>query len=143
MNRSRMQFYNAENLVYAVLMSVRHTSCFLARFRQSTRVALLMLLVFALKMGAVVACTVHDIADAKGGTEGISAIAAPVADLPSDPGNPFDVGGDCGHCGCHQSAAIVPGLVTAPSGHAQGQIAWEGSTSVSVPSPKELRPPIV
>lgn len=138
-----MKFYNAGTLVYGAPMSARRIVPVLAHLRQSSRLVWLMLLAFAMNIGAVVTCTAHDILDATGIAESASATVISVDDASSDPrGNPFDLSGSCEHCGCHQSFAIVPVTDLASTDQASVHAQWIGTVSPSVLSATELRPPI-
>lgn len=68
-------------------MPAKSSATFLARLRRSSRLAMFMVLVFALKIGVVVTCTAHDILDVSSGAVGSSAALASVDKAPgNDPG---------------------------------------------------------
>lgn len=85
----------------------------LARLRASTRLAVLVLLVFALKIGAVAACTQSDFAELDfGGGVGkgqAAGIHAPAGDKSTAPDQAKRVSvGACQHCSCHIAAMPAP-----------------------------------
>ncbi|MFZ1725023.1 hypothetical protein [Dokdonella sp.] len=126
-------------------MPAKSSATFLARLRRSSRLAMFMVLVFALKIGVVVTCTAHDILDVSSGAVGSSAALASVDKAPgNDPGgNPFDLDGPCEHCGCHQTIAIMPVVDSPKPPQARVVSAWTVAPTQHIILPKELRPPIV
>jgi hypothetical protein len=128
-------------------MALITRSPLLARLRSSTRLATLVLLVFALKIGLVAACAKHDVAElglgvgdtagwvlegASGGTDGAN---DPSGDVPSD-------AGACDHCQSHHAPALLFEshllVWTLPAGTAFNLAGSLPNTFVSL----ELRPPI-
>ena len=118
----------------------------LARLRTSARLAVLVLLVFALKLGAAAACAKHDFADMGFGTDGSHAVMVKVS--------PVDGGGDdskikfghaspCSHCGCHHLAVMVPNTQVVVVRVPQALPVRASGLPPSASQPLELRPPIV
>ena len=126
-------------------MSLNSNATLLARIRRSSRLAIFMIMVFALKIGAVVACTTHDMLDYTGNASSSSTGMSWVDTVSSeDPtGNPFDFEGTCEHCGCHQTIAMVPTVEFLESLREGVAIGWVAIPTRHVLLPKELRPPIV
>lgn len=139
-----MQFCNTTPRRYAARMISRPSTAILARLRQSTRLAVFMVLVFALKIGAVVTCTVHDMLDPANAANGSPANVAWIDDASDGDrsGNPCDLGGSCEHCGCHQSTAILPAVSMFQPPCSPLAAACFGTAARHVLLPKELRPPI-
>lgn len=140
-----MQFCNIAQRRYTEKMTSRPSTAILARLRQSARLAVFMVLVFALKIGAVVTCTVHDMLDPANAANGSPANVAWIDDASDGDrsGNPFDLGGSCEHCGCHQSTAILPTVSMFQPPCSTLAAACFGTAARHVLLPKELRPPIV
>src|SRR5690606_37685718 len=89
----------------------------LARIRASSRLAVLVLLVFALKLGSAAACAQHDFADLglDGETSTMGLLDVASAD-PGDPSGPNALShlGACSHCGSHHASAVpADGFTTA------------------------------
>jgi hypothetical protein len=126
-------------------MRAQASTASLARLHRSTRLSIFLLLVFALKLGAIVTCTAHDILDSAIDANGTSASAAGIGDAPDNGSNenPFDLGGSCEHCGCHQTVAIMPVVCLFPPLRAAGTATRLETAARHVLLPKELRPPIV
>lgn len=108
-----MKFHNVRSGVYYARVNSSAPRTLLARLRASARLAVLVLLVFALKLGAAAACVKHDFADMGFGTDGSShavAMKASPLDGSNDDSTKTKLGhaGTCNHCSCHHSAAMVP-----------------------------------
>lgn len=107
-----MKFHNAPVGVYSALMNSAAPRPLLARLRSSARLAMLVLLVFALKIGVAAACTKHDFVDLGLSTD--NSHVAVMKALPADGGDTdltktkLGHAGTCNHCSCHHSAAMVP-----------------------------------
>ena len=106
-----MKFHNVQPGVYCARVTSAASRTLLARLRASARLAVLVLLVFALKLGAAAACVKHDFADMGFGTDGSHAVAVKASPLDggNDDSTKLKLGhAACSHCGCHHSAAMVP-----------------------------------
>ena len=114
---------------------------FLARIRASSRLAIFVLLVFALKIGAAAACAKHDLAELGLGSAGSP--AALVADnSPVDGDSALALTGTCTHCACHHAVTLPPEIHAAlpmqPAAlHPRVPIVTPTASPTS-----ELRPPI-
>lgn len=107
-----MKFHNVTVGVYGARMISAAPRTLLARLRTSARLAMLVLLVFAMKIGVAAACAKHDFADLGLGTD--SSHAAEMKAIPADGGDTdltktqLGHAGTCNHCSCHHAAAMVP-----------------------------------
>jgi hypothetical protein len=126
-------------------MSFRPTSRLLARLRASSHLAVLVLLVFALKIGTAAACAGHDFADMGLGSGGDHALVVSVSDMDvSDDASTTlsSHAGACSHCSSHHAAALIPTastfVVIAQGGLDATLLGLPPSASLSF----ELRPPI-
>ncbi len=117
----------------------------LARLRASARLATLVLLIFALKIGAAATCAKLDFADAGFGTKASfgAVMKAPAADGPDALTKGSHAGGACSHCSCHQALMMVPDTHFALAIIPQGLRVVLAGVPPSVSSRMELRPPIV
>ncbi len=140
-----MRFRNIRPDLYHSPMLATTPGTLLGRLRASARLAVLVLLVFTMKIGLAAACAKHDFADLGLGSNpshqvSLSASADTDGSEPSKGSMPH--AGVCTHCGCHHASAVpvMPYALTAPLAHARfGEIADAGH---STPAPLELRPPI-
>jgi len=120
-------------------------STILARLRASTRLAMLVLLVAALKLGAAAACAKQDYADLRlgaGNAQGAVVQAmGPGAGDHSEASLPL--AGACSHCGCHQASALptIPAVALAPAPR-ERTADYPAGTPPSIYPRLELRPPI-
>lgn len=119
----------------------------LARLRASARLAVFVLLVFTLKIGAVVACAMHDFADVRVGTSGSQVAVMKV--LPAA-GADVDLttatlghAATCNHCGCHHADAVVPVAYMSLAITANAPTVRTAGLPLGDSPPLELRPPIV
>ncbi len=85
----------------------------LARLRASTRLAVLVLTIFFMKMGMVTACSMHDLGDLAGGGGEFAAVSATLVDASADeadtiPGSFKHGAAGCVDCSCHHAAALLP-----------------------------------
>lgn len=128
------------------MVTARTATSVLSRIRASTRLAVLLMLIFGLKLGVAAACVGHDFADLGLGTVGehASAWKASPADSDGDP-SPITTqhASNCTHGSCHQVAdvALPPYDVMAVI-----RPALDGGVDGRPPSPalqSQLRPPIV
>lgn len=142
-----MKFHNVPASVYGARMIPAVPRTLLARLRSSARLAVFVLLVFTLKIGAVAACAKHDFADMGLGTatsQGTS-MAALVVDGADVDLTQTQLGhaGTCNHCGCHHAAAVVPVSYISLATTANGLTVRTAGLPPSASPPLELRPPIV
>ena len=117
----------------------------LARLRASARLAALVLLVFALKIGTVAACAEHDFADIWLGGGGDHALVVSASDIDGSDDAPTTFpshAGACSHCSFHHASALPPAsstfVVISESGLNATLLGLSPSASLSF----ELRPPI-
>ena len=142
-----MKFHNAPECVYGARMIPAVPRTLLARLRSSARLAVFVLLVFTLKIGAVAACAKHDFADVGVGT-GSSEVAVmkvmPAAGADVDlTTTTLGHAATCNHCGCHHAAAVVPVAYMSLTITANGLMVRTAGLPPSASPPLELRPPIV
>jgi hypothetical protein len=115
----------------------------LESLRRSTWLAGFLLLVCVMRVGMVMACTPHDVAELMaGGAHSIVAAHAGDDSQSNDP-SPDSSAGHCLHCACHFSAALPAAIVavSALTGH-DLQVHFK-TLRGSVAPDRELRPPIV
>ncbi len=126
-------------------MVFRRSPQMLARMRASPRLAVLMLLVFALQIAAAAACTTHDYVDLGFGVSdtlgtAVQAVDVDAGDLPKPS---LAHAGSCNHCGCHHASALqtttVLALASTPSEHGDCS---RGGLPPNSYLRLELRPPI-
>lgn len=105
-----MKFHNTGSALYAGSMHVATTPTLLARLRRSARLAMLVLVLMVLKIGAASACVSHDFAELGFGTGSSHEVVAKAAPSAAD-----DVSlgtaahaATCQHCSCHHAAAVLP-----------------------------------
>lgn len=92
------------------MVTPRAAASALSRIRASTRLAVLLLLIFGLKLGTAAACVGHDFADLGLGTIGehASAWKASPADSDGDPSpTTTEHASNCTHGSCHQVADVA------------------------------------
>ena len=141
-----MKFHNIQPGVYCARVTSAASRTLLARLRASARLAVLVLLVFALKLGAAAACVKHDFADMGFGTDGSShavAMKASPLDGSNDDSTKLKLGhAACSHCGCHHAAAMVPDTQIVVVLVPQALPMRTSGLPPSASQPLELRPPI-
>lgn len=140
-----MKFHNAPVAGYAGGMNPVASHAMLARMRSSARLAMLVLLVFALKIGAAAACAKHDFADLGFDTDvGHAAVLkAPAGDGPDElTKGTLAQAGACSHCSCHHAVAVVPEIYISFSVPPLGVAELLAAAPPSVSWRLELRPPI-
>jgi len=139
-----MKFHNARVGVYGARMIPAAPRTLLARLRSSARLAVLMLLVFALKIGTVAACAQHDFADMGLGTGGDHALLVSGTDGSDDPSTapyePMQVRSS--HCSSHHAAALTPTATTFVVIARRRLDATSSGLPPSASPSLELRPPI-
>ena len=117
----------------------------LARLRTSARLSVLVLLIFALKIGAAAACAKHDFADLGFGTSDGHSVVQAVDGVTGDESQPsvaFSHAGTCSHCGCHHASAVPPEAFIAPTILAHTLISFYAGVPPDTSHGLELRPPI-
>ncbi|MGD9582964.1 MAG: hypothetical protein AB7V26_04730 [Lysobacterales bacterium] len=128
-------------------MPSRPPRTLLARLRASAHPAVFALLVFTLKIGAVVACATHDFADV-----GVGTVVSQVAVMKVLPaaGTEVDLttttlghAATCTHCACYHAAAVVPVAYLFLAVTANALTVRTAGLLPSASPPLELRPPIV
>lgn len=116
----------------------------LGRLRASARVTVLVLLVFAMKIGLAAACAKHDFPDLGVTSDAPHLSVSAFAD--TDDGNPAEGqlahAGACTHCGCHHMAAVPDSANVLTTALAHARFGYAPDAGYSVPAPLELRPPI-
>lgn len=138
-----MKFHNSPVGVYGARMIPAAPRPLLARLRSSARLAVLMLLVFALKIGTVAACAQHDFADMGLGTGGDHALVVSDTDGSDDPPATLTShAGACSHCSSHHAAALTPTSTTFAVIAKRGLDATASGLPPSASPTLELRPPI-
>ena len=140
-----MKFDNVQPGVYCARVTSAASRTLLARLRASARLAVLVLLVFALKLGAAAACVKHDFADMGFGTDGSHAVAVKASPLDggNDDSTKLKLGhAACSHCGCHHAAAMVPDTQVVVVLVPQALPMRTSGLPPSASQPLELRPPI-
>ena len=118
----------------------------LSRLRASARLAALVLLVFALKIGMVVACAEHDFADMGLGTSGDHALVVAVSDMDGADDAPEILSshaGACSHGSTHHPAALTPTSALFAGIVQRGLNPTSSGLPPSASPSFELRPPIV
>ena len=111
--------------------------------RRSTWLAGLLLLVCLMRVGMVMACAPHDIAESLAG--GAHAVVAVQADDDSSSNDPLPASGagHCLHCACHFSAALPAAILAMSALTGQDMQVQFQTLLASVAPDRELRPPIV
>ena len=115
----------------------------LESLRRSTWLAGFLLLVCLMRVGMVMACAPHDIAESLAG--GAHAVIAEQVGDDSSSSDPLPAGGagHCLHCACHFSAALPAAILTMSALSGQDMQVHFQSHRGSVAPDRELRPPIV
>jgi len=126
-------------------MTSRPTSSLLARLRASTRLAVLVLLIFALKVGAAAACAKHDFVDLGLGKGDPHAVVKVADSTTGDDLSKTQLGhmGACSHCSCHHASALPVETVLTFASHPREVAMYRSGTPPSTAPRLELRPPIV
>lgn len=123
------------------MTTIGHRPTALDLLRRSTRLAVLALLVFVLRIGMVAACAPSDYSELSGGAGGVDTHEIVAQDDDGGREAPH-LSGHCQHCACHHAAAIpvssvVPVLAErAPAALVPTVVAHEA------PLERTLRPPI-
>jgi hypothetical protein len=118
----------------------------LGRLRASARLAVLVLLVFAMKIGLAAACAKHDFADlglASDASHQVMVSAAVDTDG-NEPGKgPLPHAGACSHCSCHHASALPNETILAFAVVPRETVGYRSGVLPSAAPRLELRPPIV
>jgi len=139
-----MQFHNTSASRYHAPMLATTPGTILGRLRASVRVTVLVLLVFAMKIGLAAACAKHDFADLGLTPEASQQSVSAFADT-DDGNNPLEGqlphAGACTHCDCHHAAAVPVSAYALTSALAPARFGYAPDAGHSAPAPLELRPP--
>ncbi|GAB3319595.1 MULTISPECIES: hypothetical protein [Lysobacteraceae] len=141
-----MQFHNTPAGRYHAPMLATAPSTMLGRLRASARLAALVLLVFAMKIGVVAACAQHDFALLGLGTDSThQLIVNSVSDTDgADPAQgTLPQGSACTHCSCPHAVAVPVTPHTMATALPHARFGYAVSANRSAPVLLELRPPIV
>lgn len=114
----------------------------LESLRQSTWLAGFLLLVCLMRVGMVIACAPHDIAESLAGGTHTVAVQAGDNSTSNDP-SPGASAGHCLHCACHFSAALPTATLAMSALTGQDMQVHFQTHRGSVAPDRELRPPIV
>lgn len=115
----------------------------LKRLSRSTLLAGLLLLVSLMRVGMVMACAPHDIAESLvGGAHAVVATQGIDGSWPDEP-SAESVAGHCLHCACHFSAALPATIVALPAAAGQDMQAHLQIRRDGVCPDRDLRPPIL
>ena len=115
----------------------------LESLRRSTWLAGFLLLVCLMRVGMVMACAPHDIAESlAGGAHAVVAAQAGDDSTSNDPSTGA-AAGHCLHCACHFSAALPAAIVAMSALTGQDMQVHFQTHRGSVAPDRELRPPIV
>jgi hypothetical protein len=115
----------------------------LESLRRSAWLAGFLLIVCLMRVGMVMACAPHDIAElASGGTHSVATAQAGDDSTSNDPSTGA-AAGHCLHCACHFSATLPAaiGVMSALTGQ-DARVHFQ-TLRASVAPDRELRPPIV
>jgi hypothetical protein len=128
------------------MLTKRAATSVIGRIRTSTRLAVLLLLIFGLKLGTAAACVGHDFADLGLGTIGEQASTwnASPADSDGDPRpTTIEHASNCTHGSCHQVAdSVVSASGFVPIIRPALEVGVDGRRLTFVLQ-SQLRPPIV
>lgn len=137
---------NGGSFRYPARMDYPHTRPLISRLRASTRLVVMVLLVFLMKVGMVVACSASDIEPA--GSDGMSTLGVSLAgamdDGPGDDSKSPDPlpHASCVDCHCHHAAALTPETASLPWAVMNAEPAGVFVHRRIAPPRRELRPPI-
>lgn len=114
----------------------------LESLRRSTWLAGFLLLVALMRVGMVMACAPHDIAESLAGGAHTVAVQADDASTSNDPSTGA-AAAHCLHCACHFSVTLPAAIGVTPAPTAQdAQVHCQTPMAGAAPD-RELRPPIV
>lgn len=103
---------------------------------------MLVLMVFALKIGVAAACVKHDLAESGLSGSAAAEVLQDDAGPSGDAGTPLDFSGTCTHCACHHAAALLPEFHTALPVRPEALHTRVWTLPSNAPPQFELRPPI-
>lgn len=140
-----MKFHNAPVGIYNARMSPAAPRTLLARLRTSARLAVLVLLVFAMKIGVAAACVKHDFADLGLGTD--NGHVAVMKAFPADGGDTDLTKTKLGHagacsCSCHHATTMVPDARVVFAVLPRELVVRASGLSPNAAARLDLRPPI-
>ncbi|MBK6351785.1 MAG: hypothetical protein V9E93_03875 [Steroidobacteraceae bacterium] len=115
----------------------------LESLRRSTWLAGFLLLVCLMRVGMVMACAPHDIAESLAGGAHEVVVAQVGDDSTSNESSPNTGAGHCLHCACHFSAALPAAILAMSALTGQDMQVHFQTHRGSVAPDRELRPPIV
>ena len=141
-----MKFHNTGTAMYAAWMPVAATPTLLARLRGSARLAVLVLVLMVLKIGAASACVSHDFAELGFGTASSHEVVAKAAPSAVDDVLRLDTAAHaatCQHCSCHHAAAVMSKADVAFVDVPESLPALSLRERPSAALRSELKPPIV
>ena len=110
--------------------------------RRSRWLAGFLLLVCLLRVGMVVACTPHDLAELGSQDAGVMTVAHLVSDGDRHDPSTGDASGHCTHCACHHAVALPAAMIPVESAPAGQFLSRREHARASVPPSRDLRPPI-
>ena len=121
-----------------------NSTLLLARLRDSTRLAMLVLLVFALKVGMAAACVKHDFAALGLGAGDTQQAVVQATNTDADDASKtlLTHAATCSHCGCHHASALPTSTPLAFAVLPRGGLAYRSGTPPSAAPRQDLRPPI-
>jgi hypothetical protein len=125
------------------MSTVRAPLIHLESMRRSTWIAGFMLLVCVMRVGMVMACAPHDVAESVAGGMHTMVAADVANDGNSDDPAPDSSAGHCLHCACHFSAALSAAVVALSAATGQDTHARYAEHQANAPPDRDLRPPIV
>jgi hypothetical protein len=115
----------------------------LESLRRSKWLAGFLLLVCLMRVGMVMACAPHDIAESVAGGAHAVVTAQAGDDSTSNDSSTGAAAGHCLHCACHFSAALPAAIASLPVLTGQDMQVHFQTHRGSVAPDRELRPPIV
>ncbi len=139
-----MQLHNTRTDRYHEPMIATTPGTMLGRLRASARLAVLVLLVFAMKIGLAAACAKHDFADLGLASDASHQVMVSAAvDTDGNEPGPLPHAGACSHCSCHHASALPNETVLAFAVVPRETVGYRPGVLPSAAPRLELRPPIV
>lgn len=115
----------------------------LTRLRVSTRLSVLVLLVFALKIASAAACAKHDYADMRfGQSTGQVAVVDAADQASAGDSASLEDEGTCSHCNAHHAAAVPNEVLTVSVPRVSSISAHPLAFPPNLRHSEDLRPPI-
>jgi hypothetical protein len=140
-----LKLHNTLSNGYSSRMNPAVPRTMLARLRASARLAVLVLVIFALSIGVAAACAKHDFAELGSGAESQDGATweASASDEPDAPKKGSSAHASaCSHCSGHHAAAMVPDAPIAFGLVSKALIVPDSGVPPSATCRLELRPPI-